>query len=104
MVFGFFWTQNEKRWLVRGGEILSQTEGYLIIARGIARGLLARKTAFSLALGGFPSLSPVRKSLLRFVFFFFLLIPRRELFQRKKSFLKTRFRLQKFKLLTACTV
>lgn len=38
MVFRFFWTQKEeeeeKKWFVRGGEILSQTEGYLTIAKG----------------------------------------------------------------------
>ena len=90
MVFGFFWTQNEKRWLVRGGEILSQTEGYLIIARGIARGLLARKTAFSLALGGFPSLSPVRKSLLRFVFFFLPPNTKERTFSTKKTIFEDR--------------
>jgi hypothetical protein len=65
MVFRFFWTQNEERWFVRGGEILSQTEGSLIIARGNQKAA-GQDHCFSFRTGVFPSLPPVRKSLFSF--------------------------------------
>lgn len=64
-VFRFFWTQREKRWLVRGGEILRQTEGYLIIARGSQKAA-GPGHCFQFRAGVFPSLSPVRKFLFSF--------------------------------------
>lgn len=61
----FFWTQKEKRWFVRGGEILSQTEGSLIIARGNQKAV-GHDHCFLFRSGVFPSLPPVRKSLFSF--------------------------------------
>lgn len=98
MVFSFFWTQKEKRWLVRGGDILSQTEGYLIIAKG-SRGTPGQDHCFEFSSGLFPSLSPARKSLLSVVFFPNM---KEKTFPTKKSFLKREFRLQNLKLLTPC--
>lgn len=62
----FFWTQKEKRWFVRGGEILSQTEGSLIIARGSQKAA-GQDHCFQFRSGDFPRLPPGRKS--RFHFF-----------------------------------
>lgn len=50
--FSYFSGHREKRRFVRGGEILRQTEGYLIIARG-ARELPANVSTFRLGLGFF---------------------------------------------------
>lgn len=85
MVFSFFWTQKEKRWLVRGGEILSQTEGYLIIAKG-SQGTPGQDHCFEFSSGLFPSLSPVEEVPLEVLCFFIPPNMKEKTSQRKSNF------------------
>lgn len=68
---------------MRGGEILSQTEGYLIIAKG-SQGTPGQDHCFEFSSGLFPSLSPVEEVPLE-VFCFFSNM-KEKTSQRKSNF------------------